>query len=424
MTDFGIAERFRDRYGADFRFTTAKGWLGWDGRRWKVLDQDKDTPPAEVIAAAFETIRAIQREARRVADTGSSTEAVTIGKQQDLDLEDPDEHALDYWMAVGKQWKLFSTVLAGWGRQSEQSGKPAAIAALARRWLTVPIEEFDCEQMAINVINGTLRFTVEQLPEGVRKVAVSLSPHRSRGSDHQAGAGRIRPRRAGAAVRRDDRLGAAGPAVRRYVHQVGGYACSGDTGEHLLWFNYGRGRNGKSTCDRQLVLGARRLFGHDRHRELPRPGHQEARRRGDARSRQARRCAHAARLGARARGEAQLGADQGRDRRRADERARAAPRLLRPAAAVQAADERQFQAEHPRHRRRHLGPHEAGPVAAHIEKPQEDPYAVEFPCAEWPKRRTPSCSTRSRRPSCPACSRAWSRAWSIISSIASSSPSA
>jgi hypothetical protein len=47
MTDFGIAERFRDRFGEEFRFTTAKGWLGWDERRWKVLDQDKDTPPAE-----------------------------------------------------------------------------------------------------------------------------------------------------------------------------------------------------------------------------------------------------------------------------------------------------------------------------------------------------------------------------------------
>jgi hypothetical protein len=116
-----------------------------------------------VIAAAFETIRAIQREARRVARPGSSS-LIKDGKQQELEIEDPDPHALDYWMAVGKQWKLFSTVLAGWGRQSEQSGKPAAIAALARRWLTVPIEEFDCEQMAVNCLNGTLRFAVERCP--------------------------------------------------------------------------------------------------------------------------------------------------------------------------------------------------------------------------------------------------------------------
>jgi phage/plasmid-associated DNA primase len=51
----------------------------------------------------------------------------------------------------------------------------------------------------------------------------------------------------------------------------------------------GARRNGKSTTIDSLVLGARRLFRHDRDRELPRPGHQEARRRGDAGSRQARR---------------------------------------------------------------------------------------------------------------------------------------
>jgi putative DNA primase/helicase len=247
MTDFGIAERFRDRFGEQFRFTTAKGWLGWDGRRWKVLDQDKDTPPAEVIAAAFETIRAIQREARRIAETRVKLKLTTIGKQQDLDLADPDEHALDYWMAVGKQWKLFSAVLAGWGRQSEQSGKPAAIAALARRWLTVPIEEFDCEQNAVNCMNGTLRFVVEHLPDGGRKVAVSLEEHRR--EDLITRMAPVEYDRSAQAPLYDGMIAWAQPdaKMRRYVHQVAGYACSGDTGEHKLWFNYGRGRNGKST---------------------------------------------------------------------------------------------------------------------------------------------------------------------------------
>jgi putative DNA primase/helicase len=247
MTDFGIAERFRDRFGEDFRFTTAKGWLGWDGRRWKVLDQDKDTPPAEVIAAAFETIRAIQREARRVAETRVKLKLITRGKQQDLELEDPDAHALDYWMAVGKQWKLFSTVLAGWGRQSEQSGKPSAIAALARRWLTVPIEQFDCEQMAVNCLNGTLRFAIEQLPDGGRKAAVQLDPHRR--EDLITRLAPVEYDRDAESPLYDGMIAWAQPdaAMRRYVHQVAGYASSGDTGEHKLWFNYGRGRNGKST---------------------------------------------------------------------------------------------------------------------------------------------------------------------------------
>jgi hypothetical protein len=122
------------------------------------------------------------------------------------------------------------------------------------------------------------------------------------------------------------------PAVRRYVHQVGGYSSSGDTGEHLLWFNYGRGRNGKSVTIDSWCSALGDYSGTIGIESLPRPGHQEARRRGDARSRQARRRAHAARVRAGARGEAQRGADQGGDRRRADERPRAAQGLLRPGA--------------------------------------------------------------------------------------------
>jgi putative DNA primase/helicase len=94
------------------------------------------------------------------------------------DGEPPNPHALDYWLPKGKSFIRFSEALAIFGRaQSESAGKPGAIAALAQALADGPIEEFDCEQMAINVLNGTLRFTVERMPDGSRKVAVSLHPH-------------------------------------------------------------------------------------------------------------------------------------------------------------------------------------------------------------------------------------------------------
>lgn len=247
MTDFGIAERFRDRHGDNFRFTTGKGWLGWDERRWKVLDQDKDTLPAELISAVFETIRDIQREARRVRETRVKLRLIDKGKQQELDLDEPDPHALDHWVPVGKSFKLFSTLLAAWGRQSEQAGKPGSVANLARRWLTVPIEEFDRDKLAVNVLNGTLRFAREAMPDGTFSASVRRDPHRR--EDLLTKLAPVEHDPAAPAPLYDGMFEWAQelPAMRRYLHQVAGYAMTGETGEHKLWFNYGRGRNGKST---------------------------------------------------------------------------------------------------------------------------------------------------------------------------------
>jgi hypothetical protein len=43
---------------------------GWDGRRYRVLNQEKDAIPAEVLASVFKTVRAIQDEAHFVRATG------------------------------------------------------------------------------------------------------------------------------------------------------------------------------------------------------------------------------------------------------------------------------------------------------------------------------------------------------------------
>jgi putative DNA primase/helicase len=259
MTDFGIGERFRDRYACDFRFTTGKGWLGWDQRRWKVLDQDKDTLPAELIAAVMETIRAIQREANRVADTGIKLKLIREGKQERLDLDDETEHALDHWVLVGRQYKLYSKLLAAFGRQAETAGKPVAIANLAKRWLTVPIEDFDCEQLAINVLNGTLRFDVEQLPEGAKKGGGAARPASAGGPDHARRADRVRPQGRLPALRRHDRMGTAGPSDAA-VPAPGRRLCDHRRHQRAqAVVPLGTGPQRQVDDDRQLVLGAGRL---------------------------------------------------------------------------------------------------------------------------------------------------------------------
>lgn len=244
LTDFGIAERFRDRYGRDFRFTTAKGWLGWDGRRWKVLDQDEKTPPSEVIAAVFETIRAIQEEGRFVADTGIK---VTEDDLPDGELfaSRLNPHGLDYLIPKGKTFVNFSATMRAWGRLSETTGKPSAVAMLARRWLTVPFESFDLDPYAINVLNGTLRFARETLPDGRASASVTCDGHRR--EDMLTKLSPVNYDPDAVCPLYDGMFAWAQPeaAMRRYLHQLGGYGLTGDADEQKLWFWYGRGRNGK-----------------------------------------------------------------------------------------------------------------------------------------------------------------------------------
>lgn len=233
MTDMGNAERFMDRHGKNFRFTTAKGWLGWDGRRWAVLDQDKDNDPAEVRAAVFETVRAIQDESRAVATTGHP------GKVK---------HGLDHYVPKGRVFESYSVALAEWGRTSESAGKLGCIANLAKRWLTVPIEQFDCDPFAVNVLNGTLRFTRERREDGKWGSTVRLEAHCRDHLNTKLAPVTYDPDAISPVY--DEFFVWAQPdaGMRRYLHQWAGYSLSGSTSEQKLQFWYGLGANGKSTA--------------------------------------------------------------------------------------------------------------------------------------------------------------------------------
>ena len=70
LTDLGNAERWRVRCGDDFRFCAEIGWFQWDGRRWKLLSEEKDAMPAEVMQSVFLAVRAIRNESALVAASG------------------------------------------------------------------------------------------------------------------------------------------------------------------------------------------------------------------------------------------------------------------------------------------------------------------------------------------------------------------
>lgn len=262
-TDLGNAERFLLRYGRDFRWSPALGWLGWDGMRWAVLEDDasdKNSCPAEVWEAIFLTVRAIQDEAEYVAMTGvkcpreTDPEEMTGREKRQLALyleTGQQADAMDYLVDTRGE-PLWSDVIRKWGRTTEAAGKISAIAKLARPKLAVRVEKLDQDPFAINVLNGTLRFSREWV-DGRWKAKVVRTDHRRADLITKLAPVNYDPPADGhpgaLCPLYDDMIAWAQPKpeMRRYIHAWGGYSMSADVGEQKLQFWYGMGGNGKST---------------------------------------------------------------------------------------------------------------------------------------------------------------------------------
>jgi DNA primase len=253
-TDLTNAERFRERFGRDFLYTTAKGWLGYDGRRYRVLVQEKDATPAEVLGAVFATVRAIQDEAHFVAASGFSTDGLTMGDDawktfvavHKLRLDDVDaDGAMDRAVITGTKAEPLSKKLAAWGRASESSGKLGCIANLAKRWLTVEITDFDTDPMLLNCHNGTLRFIP---PDDEGPARVELMAHDRAHLLTKLTACDYDPDAKAAEWQTLVRWAQPKRERRRYLRQWLGYCLTGDMGEQIFQIWWGpTAANGKST---------------------------------------------------------------------------------------------------------------------------------------------------------------------------------
>lgn len=244
LTDLGNAERFNARFGLDFVYTTAKGWMGYDGRRYRVLNQEKDSTPAEVLAAVMETVRAIQFEGGFVADTGMRIEDLPPEKPEVWRDHDGQPHAMDRMVKGGKKVEPLSAKLKAWGRTSEGNGKINCIANLAKRWLTRELAEFDTNPMLLNCLNGTLHFhrrrgggsSVELRPHNRGDLLTKLTAcdydETAQAPDFEKLVAWAQPK----------------PERRRYLQQWGGYNLTGDMGEQIFHIWWGpTAANGKST---------------------------------------------------------------------------------------------------------------------------------------------------------------------------------
>ncbi|MEO1222210.1 MAG: phage/plasmid primase, P4 family [Pseudomonadota bacterium] len=310
LTDLGNAERWRIRYGDDFRFCDKIGWFMWDQRRWRLLSEEKDALPAEVMQSVFSTIRAIRNEAALIAALGCDQavladmfgdryearanfewwadmqkqegwETITKGFAKRYPANEDGERAPEYQKAIDEavafigaaevhdfaietapsKRKLWSGSIAGHAKTSEGAGKLGSVAKLARAFpgIAVDPDAFDSDPMAINVLNGTLRLKRRNVERSAEERAAGKSRWKTEGWKV------VRTPHA-----RDDLITKLAPVkylpnakspvwdqfmermqpdavMRRFIHQWFGLSMTGDTSEEKLAFFYGSGRNGKGT---------------------------------------------------------------------------------------------------------------------------------------------------------------------------------
>lgn len=285
MTDLGNAERWRARFGDNFRFCPEMGWLHWDGKRWKLLSEEKDRAPAEVMQSIFATVRAIRNEAGLVAASGypvpegmsekelrrfeAWADAFGVAERDSylrgdddgqrakwLESIEPLDQVLDHSKAT-----MWSHKIAAWAKTSEGVGKMNAISMIAKSFpeIAIKIDQLDADRMAINVENGTLRLArrnEKRSPAEIEAGAsewhstgwkIKLHPHRREDLMTKLAPVKFRP---GAACPEYDAFIARvqpDETMRRFIHQWGGLSLTGDIGDQKLAFFYGSGRNGKGT---------------------------------------------------------------------------------------------------------------------------------------------------------------------------------
>lgn len=209
LTDLGNLERFLERFGDDFLYVEAWGWLAWDGRRW-----NRDMAVPLLAKAAQSTVRSIQEEADFIRKSGvpypdplgdvdlgdddddlvpskvederkkrRKAKSVMWYRQRDLARRTPDHDGerLDSIVQVKSNGEivLYSDKLTAWGRTSESSGHIACIGKpdLAGARLAAVPNEFDADPLSLNVQNGTIVFLRPDVERGF-DAAWSIRQHR------------------------------------------------------------------------------------------------------------------------------------------------------------------------------------------------------------------------------------------------------
>jgi len=207
-SDIANARRLIERHGRDLRFACERGWMIWDGTRWR-----SDEQSIGVQSRAKETALGIFDEIRDAADRDAKM-----------------RHA----------------------KRAQNKPSIEAMVHLARSESGVAcrLTDFDRDPWLFNVMNGTLHLREAGLSPAIRRphtrddLLTNLAPVEF---DDSADCP-LWERFVAQIVNDDERL-------YRYLQQLVGYLLVGDVSEQCIHFLYGIGANGKTVfCEVLLRL--------------------------------------------------------------------------------------------------------------------------------------------------------------------------
>ena len=267
--------------------------------------RDRDFANAQIDQAVYDTVRAIREEAALVKASGiRDSEDAYVGRAR-LRRRGQGE----------RQVVTCPDQIRGWAMASESAAKLSCIANLAKPWLTVKPAAFDADRHSINVMNGTLR--LEHVSDDCSEWLVRLDAH-ARGDLITKPARRLRSGSRLPDLRRVDGNVAARRRHAGFLHAVGGiyphrrYQRTEDRHPSRR-----RGRTASRRWSRRTPTSPATMPRRRRsRRSSTRGGRKKAATRRPPRDARGRPVP--ARGRARAGRQARRGADQARDRRRAD----------------------------------------------------------------------------------------------------------
>lgn len=283
LNDIGNGRRLRARHGADMLFIPNLGWHRWDGRRWYLAENDEDAvrefahATAEAIALEVVVMRPTPKEQEAMDASAAAEERLVEIPHDIIALDDEDissserkrkartlkdeAERLKAVVARGDlALKMLTTRQAGRRRfatTSGNSGKLDGMIREARPKLTRGLRELDPDPLAVNVLNGTIRFhKVEEPdlecpdPEASRVKVVwrfSILPHdRSDLITKLAPVFHCPEARAPIFLAFLERI-VPDLEVRAFLQRFFGYCLTALTTEQMFCIFHGQGSNGKST---------------------------------------------------------------------------------------------------------------------------------------------------------------------------------